>query len=354
MPRSTGKAPPRSKWWNEAWDEAMRALMHTRGPQREMVRGRLQATIRKAKHDWAMDIVQRATHREVWSLCQWASGKCRQRTPPIRHGDSIAIDPHSQCHAFAETFFPRTAPSIDPVLRLDPAPLPPWDLTLFSQLPSNMWRKRDAKQENPPVFKKPTLAFSTSSKGAEYDCSSIFTCLTEKGKGTQGDTEGDDDEEMEYYINSFTDEDLLSVELDGKGKSIRSDTMGGSLFKVDSVRQFEKRGVDEVSPPVIGEDDRSQRQKLSYKMADTSPCFLSIGREVPISGYTSLGWTGYMALIPASSSSLIGRGGKNWNSPALNIRTGQASFSDRIPSSSAGPSIMAQQQRSITAEGDFE
>ncbi|KAF8500018.1 hypothetical protein BU17DRAFT_102624 [Hysterangium stoloniferum] len=226
----------------------------------------------------------------------------------------------------------------------------------------------DGKQQNSGIFNKFTPASSSSSKGAEYDHSSIFTCLTEKGKGTQGDTEGDDDEEMEYYINSFTDEDLLSVGLDGKGKSIRSDTMtdielgsGGTSqhraavsLKRTLFANSKKRGVDEVSPPVIGEDDRSQRRKLSYKMPDASPRFLSIGREVPISGYTSLGRTGYTALIPASSSSSIGRGGKNWNSPTLNIRTGQASFSDRIPSSSAGPSIMAQQQQSITAEGDFE
>ena len=67
-------------------------LMQARGPRRDS----LHAAIRKAKRDWAMDIIQRTNQTEVWSLCNWASGLRHQCTPPIRHGDVLATNPQSQ------------------------------------------------------------------------------------------------------------------------------------------------------------------------------------------------------------------------------------------------------------------
>ena len=77
MPARTGKAPSRSKWWNADCDLAMHALMDARGPQRDVLWGRLYGTIWMAKRKWATDIIQNTGKQEVWSLCQWASGNRR-------------------------------------------------------------------------------------------------------------------------------------------------------------------------------------------------------------------------------------------------------------------------------------
>ena len=132
MPKCTGKAPDRSKWWNEDCDAAMRALMEARGPRRDILRGRLHAAIRKAKRDWAMDIIQRTSQTEVWSLCSWASGNRHQRTPPIRHGDVLATNPQSQGAAFADAFFPKNVPAVAPAQPEDPEPRPARDFPPFT------------------------------------------------------------------------------------------------------------------------------------------------------------------------------------------------------------------------------
>ena len=132
MPKCTGKSPVRSKWWNEDCDAAMRTLMQARGPRRDILRGRLHAAIRKAKRDWAMDVIQRTNQTEVWSLCNWASGSRRQRTPPIRHGDILATNPQSQGAAFADAFFPKEIPAVMPDQPEDPEPLPAREFSPFT------------------------------------------------------------------------------------------------------------------------------------------------------------------------------------------------------------------------------
>ncbi|KAF8630476.1 hypothetical protein AX17_005408 [Amanita inopinata Kibby_2008] len=124
MPRRSGKAPPKAKWWNNNCNKALRDLKHANPKEWARFKARFHAAIKTAKRNWAMDIIQKTKPNEIWSLCQWASGKRKQRTPPIRHNNSLATNPQAQGEAFAQAFFPQTIPAVNPSQPDDPPPIP--------------------------------------------------------------------------------------------------------------------------------------------------------------------------------------------------------------------------------------
>ncbi|KAF8632101.1 hypothetical protein AX17_004926 [Amanita inopinata Kibby_2008] len=124
--------PPRAKWWNENCDKALRDLKLADREDRPRFKSCFRATVKTAKRNWAVNIIQETKSNEVWSLCQWATGKRRQKTPPIRHNDSLATDPQTQGEAFANAFFPQNIPMVDPNQPDDPPPIPPRPFIPFS------------------------------------------------------------------------------------------------------------------------------------------------------------------------------------------------------------------------------
>ncbi|KAF8632119.1 hypothetical protein AX17_004922 [Amanita inopinata Kibby_2008] len=131
MPRRSGKAPPKAKWWNDNCDKALRDLKHANTEERSRLKARFRAAIKAAKRNWAMDIIQQTKPNEIWNLCKWASGKRKQRTPPIRHNNSLATNPQAQGEAFAQAFFPQTIPTVNPIQPDDPPPIPTRPFTPF-------------------------------------------------------------------------------------------------------------------------------------------------------------------------------------------------------------------------------
>jgi hypothetical protein len=122
MPVRVRRAPIRARWWNDSCDNALHDLRRARGRERAVARSRFRAAVRKAKREWATDLILKTPQREVWGLCRWASGRKAKRIPPIRTDSGLAVEPEAQSRAFAQTFFPSSSPHVDISQPDDPPP----------------------------------------------------------------------------------------------------------------------------------------------------------------------------------------------------------------------------------------
>ncbi|KAF8623926.1 hypothetical protein AX17_007254 [Amanita inopinata Kibby_2008] len=86
MPRRSGKAPPKAKWWNDNCDKALRDLKHANTEDRAQFKSRFRAAVKTAKRNWAMDIIQKTKPNEIWNLCHHeppGPGRSPDDPPPI-------------------------------------------------------------------------------------------------------------------------------------------------------------------------------------------------------------------------------------------------------------------------------
>jgi ribonuclease HI len=113
MPTRTAHSPDKAKWWNDDCAIALRQLRLTRNQERPRARARFRATVRKAKREWATNVILDTPQKRIWGLTQWFAGKRSAQTPPIRTPQGLAIEPDDQCRAFADAFFPQQIPNVE-------------------------------------------------------------------------------------------------------------------------------------------------------------------------------------------------------------------------------------------------
>jgi hypothetical protein len=124
MPLRTAHSPDKARWWNDDCTIALRQLRSSRNQERPRARARFRATVRKAKHDWATNVILATPQKRIWGLTQWFSGKRVTQTPPICTPHGLAIEPEDQCRAFANAFFPQQIPNVE-TTQLDDPPARP-------------------------------------------------------------------------------------------------------------------------------------------------------------------------------------------------------------------------------------
>jgi hypothetical protein len=124
MPARTAHSPDKAKWWNDNCAIALRHLRAAHNQERPRARARFRATVRRAKRDWATNVIVDTPQKRIWGLTQWFAGKRSLQTPPIRTTQGLAIEPEDQCKAFADAFFPQQIPNVERT-QLDDPPAQP-------------------------------------------------------------------------------------------------------------------------------------------------------------------------------------------------------------------------------------
>jgi hypothetical protein len=79
MPMHTPHSPDKAQWWNDECAIALRHLRSTRNQDRPRAQARFRATVRKAKRDWATNVILDTPQKRVWGLTQWFAGRRCQR-----------------------------------------------------------------------------------------------------------------------------------------------------------------------------------------------------------------------------------------------------------------------------------
>jgi hypothetical protein len=85
MPTRTAQSPHKAKWWNDDCAIALRILRSTHNQDRPRARARFRATVRKAKRDWATNIIVDTPQKRIWGLTRWITSKRTTQTPPHPH-----------------------------------------------------------------------------------------------------------------------------------------------------------------------------------------------------------------------------------------------------------------------------
>jgi ribonuclease HI len=125
MPPRTAHAPNKARWWNDDCATALRQLRDSSHCDRPRARAQFRAAVRKAKRNWATDIIVGTPQKDIWSLTRWFAGKRTTQTPPIRTSLGLATEPEEQCKAFADAFFPQQVPNVERNQPDDPPARPP-------------------------------------------------------------------------------------------------------------------------------------------------------------------------------------------------------------------------------------
>jgi ribonuclease HI len=112
MPARAAHSPSKAKWWNDECAIAMRNLRSALNQEHPRARAQFRATVRKAKRDWATNVITKTPQKRIWGLTRWLAGKRTTQTPPIRTSQGLATEPEDQCRAFADAFFPRQIPNV--------------------------------------------------------------------------------------------------------------------------------------------------------------------------------------------------------------------------------------------------
>jgi ribonuclease HI len=124
MPKRTAHSPDKAKWWNDECAIALRQLRSSHNQERPRARARFRATVRKAKRDWATNVILDTPQKRIWGLTHWFAGKRTSQTPPIRTPTGLAVEPEAQCRAFADAFFPQQGPNVEQIQPSDPPACP--------------------------------------------------------------------------------------------------------------------------------------------------------------------------------------------------------------------------------------
>jgi ribonuclease HI len=124
MPMRTAHSPDKAQWWNDDCAIALRQLRSSHNLDRPRARARFRATVRKAKRDWATNVIIDTPQKRIWGLTKWFAGKRTTQTPPIRTPLGLATEPEDQCRAFADAFFPRQIPNVERIQQNDPPARP--------------------------------------------------------------------------------------------------------------------------------------------------------------------------------------------------------------------------------------
>jgi ribonuclease HI len=125
MPTHTAHSLHKAKWWNNNCAIALCTLRSAHNQDRLRARAHFRATARKAKRDWATNVITDTPQKRIWGLTRWITGKRTTQTPPIRTSQGLATEPESQCRAFADAFFPRQIPNVNCHQPDDPPACPP-------------------------------------------------------------------------------------------------------------------------------------------------------------------------------------------------------------------------------------
>ena len=114
-----------ARWWNDDCQQAVREVRNaTTSEEKKATQKKLRSTIRKAKKDWANNLLHNATTESLWKAARWRHGRRQRNIPALSTENGLSSDHTDMTTALRSRFFKDNPPPVEQAFPDDPEPLP--------------------------------------------------------------------------------------------------------------------------------------------------------------------------------------------------------------------------------------